>query len=392
MLSVLVFLPLVVAVLIILLARDSAVLSRNLALGGAGLTALVALFLVARFNVDGRGYQFSEHVPWLPQIGASYHIGMDGVSLLLVVLTVIVTLVALLMSRESVTERVPLYMALIMLLETGLLGVYLALDLVLFYLFWEAVLIPLYLLIGMWGGRRRTYAAFKYVLYTMVGSMLMLAGVVGLYVSSPAHTFDIPALTAAPTPPLLQMPLLIAFGLAFAIKASLWPFHSWVPDVYTEAATPTTIVLAGAVSKMGVYGFLRIALPMFPVATRTVAAVGATLAVIGILYGALLALAQWDAKRLVACSSISHMGFILLGVFALNMQGLLGATLQMVNHGVIIAALFAIVAAIDWRWGTVDLRQLGGWATGRWYSRRSSRWSLWRRWACQGSTRLPASS
>ncbi len=218
MLSVLVFLPLVVAVLIILLARDSAVLSRNLALGGAGLTALVALVLVARFNVDGRGYQFSEHVPWLPQIGASYHIGMDGVSLLLVVLTVIVTLVALLMSRESVTERVPLYMALIMLLETGLLGVYLALDLVLFYLFWEAVLIPLYLLIGMWGGRRRTYAAFKYVLYTMVGSMLMLAGVVGLYVYSPAHTFDIPALTAAPTPPLLQMPLLIAFGLASPSK------------------------------------------------------------------------------------------------------------------------------------------------------------------------------
>src|SRR5205807_1565114 len=226
-----------------------------------------------------------------PPIGASYHLGLDGLSLLLVALTVIVTPVAILMADESVAERVPLYMALVMLLETSLLGVFVALDLVLFYLFWEGVLIPAYLLIGVWGGERRIYAALKYVIYTMLGSLLMLAGVV---------------------------------------------------------------------SKMGVYGFLRIVLPMFPHAMRTLSVVAAILAVIGILYGALLALTQWDAKRLVACSSISHMCLILLGVFALNMQGVQGATLQMVNHGITTAALFAIVGAIAWRWGTSDLRRLGG--------------------------------
>src|SRR5919202_1252666 len=266
MLSVLVFLPLAFALIIMLIARHDAALSRYLALGGSVLTVLVALSLAARFNFDGHGFQFQETNPWLPPIGASYHLGLDGLSLLLVALTVIVTPVAILMADESVAERVPLYMALVMLLETSLLGVFVSLDLVLFYLFWEGVLIPAYLLIGVWGGERRIYAALKYVIYTMLGSLLMLAGVVGVYVYSTAHSFDIPALIAPPnqTSPSLQTPLLIAFGLAFAIKAALWPFHSWVPDVYTEAATPTTILLAGIVSKMGVYGFLRIVLPMFP--------------------------------------------------------------------------------------------------------------------------------
>ena len=360
MLSLLVFLPLFFAVVIMLIAGRDATVSRYLALAGSLLTALLTLYIVVRFNFDGSGYQFAERVMWLPQIGASYHIGLDGLSLLLVILTVIVTPVAILMSNESITERVPLYMALLLLLETSLLGVYVSLDLVLFYIFWEGVLIPAYLLIGVWGGPRRIYAALKYVLYTMVGSLLMLVGVVGVYVYSSAHTFDIPALIAAPASPALQGPLLIAFGLAFAIKSALWPLHSWVPDVYTETATPTTIMLSGVVSKMGVYGFLRIALPMFPAAMRSFAAVAATLAVIGILYGALLALAQWDAKRLVACSSISHMCFILLGIFALNRQGVQGATLQIFNHGITIAALFAIVAALSWRWGATDLRRLGG--------------------------------
>src|SRR5205085_1309321 len=269
---------------IVLIARNDAALSRYLALSGSVLTGLVALYLAVRFNFNGPGFQFEEKYQWLPPIGASYHLGLDGLSLLLVALTVIVTPVAILMADESVAERVPLYMALVMLLETSLLGVFVSLDLVLFYLFWEGVLIPAYLLIGVWGGERRIYAALKYVIYTMLGSLLMLAGVVGVYVYSTAHTFDIPALIAAP----------------------------------------------------------------------------AILAVIGILYGALLALTQWDAKRLVACSSISHMCLILLGVFALNMQGVQGATIQMVNHGITTAALFAIVGAIGWRWGTTDLRRLGG--------------------------------
>lgn len=362
MLSLLVFLPLIFAAAIVLVSGNDATVSRYLALIGSVLTAALAVYIVVRFNFNAAigQFQFEDQVTWLPQIGASYHVGLDGLSLLLVILTVVVTPVAILMSNDSVQERVPLYMALLLLLETSLLGVYTSLDLVLFYIFWEGVLIPAYLLIGVWGGERRIYAALKYVIYTMLGSLLMLVGVVGVYVYSRAHSFDIPALIAAPVSSTLQPWLLITFGLAFAIKSALWPFHSWVPDVYTESATPTTIMLAGVVSKMGVYGFLRLGLTLFPAASHTFQGVASALAVVGILYGALLALTQTDAKRLVACSSISHMNFIFLGIFALNMQGVQGATLQMLNHGVTTAALFAIVAAIAWRWGTTDLRLLGG--------------------------------
>jgi NADH-quinone oxidoreductase subunit M len=367
-LTLLTFLPLATAVVIVLLARNDAVVSRYIALGGSLLTLLLVLYLVVTSHLDfsgtnGTHFMYEEHVPWLPQIGSSYHLGMDGLSLLLVLLTTILVPVAILMSNESITERVPLYMGLVLLLETSLLGVFLSLDLILFYVFWEGVLIPAYLLIGVYGGERRVYAALKYVLYTMIGSLLMLVGVVGVYVFSPLRsTFDIVSLSQpqALASPALQVPLLIFFGLAFAIKSALFPFHSWAPDVYGESATPTTMLLAGVVSKMGVYGFLRIALPLFPAATRQFAGVAATLAVIGIIYGALLALAQLDAKRLVACSSISHMCFILLGVFALNEQGVQGATLQMFNHGITTAALFAIIGAIAWRWGTTDLRRLEG--------------------------------
>ncbi len=363
MLSLLIFLPLAAAVVIALISRNDALVSRNIALGGSLLTALLTIYIVlspSGFKFDQGGYQLSEVQPWLPALNSSYHLGMDGLSLLLVILTVVVTPVAILMSGESVTERVPLYMMLILLLETALLGVFLSLDLVLYYVFWEGVLIPAYLLIGIWGGQRRVYAALKYVLYTMVGSLLMLVGVVAAYVYSPAHSFDIVSLSASPAAPVLQTPILITFALAFGIKSALWPFHSWVPDVYNESATPTTIMLAGVVSKMGVYGFLRIALPMFPAASRQLAPLGATLAVIGIIYGALLALSQFDSKRLVACSSISHMGFILLGIFSLTSQGIQGASIQMVNHGVTTAALFAILGAIAWRWGTTDLRRIEG--------------------------------
>jgi len=360
MLTVLIFLPLIVAVVIALIARGDANVARYTALGGSLLTLLLALFVVVNFNGNGAGFQFVQQVPWLPRINASYHVGIDGLSLLLVLLTTIITPVAILVSNESVGEQVPLYMILVMVLETALLGVFLSLDLVLYYVFWEGVLIPAYLLIGVFGGERRVYAALKYVLYTMVGSLLMLVGVVGVYVYSSAHTFDIPLLAAHPPAAALQMGLLITFGLAFAIKSALWPFHSWVPDVYTESATSTTILLSGVVSKMGVYGFLRIALPLFPSASRQLSGLAATLAVIGIIYGALLALTQFDAKRLVACSSISHMDFILLGVFVLNTQGVQGATIQMLNHGITTAALFVIVGAIAWRWGTTDLRKLEG--------------------------------
>jgi len=367
-LSLLTFLPLVAAVVIVLTARNDGYVARYTALGGSLLTLALVIYLVVTSRLDfsgtsGSHFRYEERVPWLPQIGASYHLGLDGLSLLLVLLTTILVPVAILMSNETITERVPLYMCLVLLLETSLLGVFLSLDLILYYVFWEGVLIPAYLLIGVYGGERRVYAALKYVLYTMAGSLLMLVGVVGVYAFSPLRsTFDIVDLSqpGALASPALQVPLLIAFGLAFAIKSALFPFHSWVPDVYGESATPTTMLLAGVVSKMGVYGFLRIALPLFPDASRQLAGVAATLAVIGVIYGALLALAQFDAKRLVACSSISHMGFILLGVFALNEQGVQGATLQMFNHGITTAALFAIVGVIAWRWGTTDLRRLEG--------------------------------
>jgi len=366
LLSLLIFLPLVFGAIIVAVAssgRAEANTYRSIGLAGSVVTAAVVLFIVmTQYSWNQAGYQLVEQTSWLPALNSSYHLGLDGLSLLLVILTVLITPIAILVSSESITERTATYVGLVLLLETALLGVFLSLDLILYYVFWEGVLIPTYLLIGVWGGTRRVYAAIKYVLYTMVGSLLMLVGVVGVYVYSSAHTFDIPALSAASASVSvpIQTALLVTFALAFGIKSALWPFHSWAPDVYTESATPTTIMLSGVVSKMGVYGFLRIALPIFPMASHNLAPIGAAFAVVGILYGALLALTQTDAKRLVACSSISHMGFILLGVFALNAQGVQGATLQMLNHGVTTTALFVIVGAIAWRWGTTDLGKIAG--------------------------------
>ena len=258
------------------------------------------------------------------------------------------------------TERLQYYLTLLLFLEGALLGVFTALDLVLFYFFWEAVLIPAYFMIGTWGGDRRIYAAFKYVLYTMTGSLLMLVGILLLFAQSTPHSFDLTTLIAHPLAPDVQKPVFLAFALAFGIKAALFPFHSWVPDVYTESNAPTAIILSGVLSKMGIYGFLRIGLPLFPDAVRYFSPALMILSAIGIVYGALLCLYQRDGKRLVACSSIAHLGFIMLGIFSLSSQGVQGATLQAVNHGVTIAALFAILAVIAGRWGTTDLSKLSG--------------------------------
>jgi NADH-quinone oxidoreductase subunit M len=281
-------------------------------------------------------------------------------SVLFVLLTAIITPVAVLVTAYTQRERLQSYLALLIFLEFALIGVFLALDLVLFYFFWEAVLIPAYFMIGVYGGDRRVYAAFKYVLYTMVGSLLMLVGILALYAESGTGSFDLLTLIQHPLSPDAQRPVFLAFALAFGIKSAVFPFHSWVPDVYTESNMPTAVILSGVVSKMGIYGFLRFCLPLFPAASRYYGPTIMVLAVIGIIYGGLLALNQRDMRRLVACSSIAHLGFIALGIFSLTTQGVQGATLQALNHGVTIVALFAIVAVVIERWGTPDLERLGG--------------------------------
>jgi NADH-quinone oxidoreductase subunit M len=363
MLQTLLIAPFAAAVAVLLVGQTP-----RIAIWAAFCGSLVPLILAIAAYLQYRGEPLSSglydvSVPWISALGINFHIAMDGMSALFLLLTTIITPVAVLVAGFTIRERLQTYLGLLLFLEGALIGVFLSLDLVVFYFFWEAVLIPAYFLIGAWGGERRVYAAFKYVLYTMVGSLLMLVGILLLYAQSSPHSFDLLALAAHPLSPDVQRPVFLAFALAFGIKAALFPFHSWVPDVYTESASPTTIILSGVLSKMGVYGFLRFCLPLFPDASRYYAPLIMVLAVIGIIYGALLALAQRDGKRLVACSSVSHLGFIILGIFSLTTQGVQGATLQALNHGIIIAALFAIIAVLVARWGSSDIEQLQGIAT-----------------------------
>jgi NADH-quinone oxidoreductase subunit M len=343
------------------------VTSRIAVASALGFT-IVELALVIAAYLEYRGEALSQRAydlsaPWIPALHVNFHFGYDGMSLLFILLTTILTPVAVLVASFTVRDRLNVYLSLLLFMEGSLIGVFTSLDLVLFYFFWEAVLIPAYFLIGLWGGERRIYAAFKYVIYTMTGSLLMLVGILLLFAQSSPHSFDFLVLSGHPLSGDIQKPVFLAFALAFGIKAAVFPFHSWVPDVYTESAPPTTIILSGVLSKMGIYGFLRFCLPLFPDASRYFAPAIMVLAVIGIVYGAFLALDQSDIKRLVACSSVAHLGFITLGIFTLTTQGIQGSTLQAVNHGITIAALFTLVAIIAARWGTTDLSKLGGLAT-----------------------------
>jgi len=300
-------------------------------------------------------------LPWFNLAGApvAFHLGVDGLSILLLLLTTFLTPIAILSTWTAITERVKGFMLFFLLLETGMVGVFLALDLVLFYVFWEFTLLPMIFLIGLWGGERRIYAAIKFFLYTLAGSLLMLAGI--LYLGINGKTFSVLALTAkGGIPAGAQLWLFLAFGLAFAIKVPMWPLHSWLPDAHVEAPTAGSVILAGVLLKMGAYGFLRFNLPLFPQATKQMAPWMAGLAVIGILYGALVAYRQRDVKKLVAYSSVSHLGFVVLGLFALNPQGIAGAILQMVNHGLSTGALFLIVGMLYERRHTRDLEAFGG--------------------------------
>jgi NADH-quinone oxidoreductase subunit M len=327
----------------------------------AAIALFVAGFVAVNFSPDFHGYQFTERVEWIPQLSIFYRLGIDGISLWLVVLNAFLTLIAIL--ATPVTRRTGGFVGLMLAMSAGLAGVFMATDLVLFYVFWEAMLIPAYFLLWQYGeGSRPGWAALKFVLYTLVGSLLMLVGVIGEYVATGHQTFDLAQLAKLAPGPSTQFALFFVFALAFAIKTPLFPFHSWLPDAYAAAPTPMLITFAGVMGKAGAYGFLRIAVPLFPQPVdwwdwRWVIPV---LAVAAIIWGALMALVQNDMKLLVSYSSISHMGFIVLGIFAFNIQGQQGAVVQMVNHGIIIAALFLIVGWIGDRVGTRERSAMAG--------------------------------
>ncbi len=359
MLSILTFLPVVGAIIVLLAPSDR--LKKGLAFGAAIATFVVSLLLLPGWQ-EIPDMQFVERYAWMPDLNIYYHLGVDGISLWLVVLTTLLMPIAVAFSNQHIKENIGSYLALMLLMETAVLGVFLALDLVLFYVFWEFSLIPMALLIGKWGSQDRIYAAIKFFLYTLAGSALMLVAILALYFH--AGTFDLLELRSADLPPGLQQLAFLAFALAFAIKVPLFPFHTWLPDAHVQAPTAVSVLLAGVLLKLGTYGFLRFALPLFPVAVSNYSSLISVLAIIGILYGALVALAQRDLKSLVAYSSVAHMGFVVLGIFALNEQGISGAVLQMVNHGLSTGALFLMVGMLYERRHTRLLSDYGGlWAS-----------------------------
>jgi NADH-quinone oxidoreductase subunit M len=369
LLSTIVFLPLVGAVLVLLAGgrgdrpeREGIVRVAALAVSLVAFAA--TLFLWWRFNAADPDFQFVENRTWLPQFGISYHLGVDGISLFLVVLTGFLTPLALLTSWQSVHKSVKLFSFFLLALESAMLGVFVAIDLFLFYIFWDAVLIPMYFLIGIWGYERRIYAAVKFILYTMAGSILMLVAIIGLsYVHQTAtgtQTFNLVELYGTTLSWPMEKWFFIAFALAFLIKVPLFPFHTWLPDAHVEAPTAGSVILAGVMLKMGTYGLLRFAFPLFPNAASHYAPYIAALAVIGIIYGALVAMVQPDMKKLVAYSSVSHLGFVVLGLCTVTIYGVQGAVYQMLNHGVSTGGLFIIVGMLSDRRHTRLISEYGG--------------------------------
>ena len=366
LLSALVALPAVGAILL-LAFRDDEQQARTVRVAALGISLLVfagTVLLWARFDASSAEFQFVERYAWLPQLGVSYAVGVDGISLFLLVLTGFLTPLALLCSWESVHKRARAFAMCLLLLESAMLGVFVSLDLVLFYVFWDAMLIPMYFLIGIWGYDRRVYAAVKFILYTMAGSVFMLLAIIGLgglhQSMEGVYSFDLLKLYALTIPPQLQFWFFLAFALAFAIKVPLFPFHTWLPDAHVEAPTAGSVILAGVLLKMGTYGLVRFAFPLFPQAAAFFAPYLATLAVIGIVYGALVAMVQPDMKKLVAYSSVSHLGFVVLGITAMNAQGVQGAVYQMLAHGVSTGGLFLIVGMLSDRRHTRLISEFGG--------------------------------
>ena len=360
-LTILTFLPITGVLFLLIIRGDEEMIirgSRNVALWVSGFTFVMSLVVFAGFDPSVTGYQLEDRGEWLIRDGIGYHMGIDGISMPFVLLTTLLSPLAILASWESIKYRAREYMAGFLLLETLMIGTFCALDLVIFYLFFEAVLIPMFLIIGIWGGARRVYASFKFFLYTLAGSVLMLVAI--LYMAEAAGTTDIPSLQVFAFAPEVQFWLFLAFFASFAVKVPMWPVHTWLPDAHVEAPTAGSMILAGILLKMGGYGFLRFSLPMFPDASVTFAPLIFALSVVAVIYASLVALAQSDMKKMIAYSSVAHMGFVTIGIFTLTEQGIAGAMFQMISHGLVSAALFFAVGVVYDRLHTREIDAYGG--------------------------------
>ena len=358
LLSALVFLPLAGVALLPLFRGGRA--AKGWALAVTLANALLSLKLFTGFDASTAQYQFAENLAWIPSLNIRYTLGVDGISLLLVLLTTFLMPLCVLCSWNAITARVTEFLVCILVMETSMLGVFMALDFVLFYIFWEAMLIPMFLLIGIWGGPRKIYASVKFFLYTLAGSVLLPVAIIYLYLHSNPHTFFIPALMGQPYTAAAQGWLFLAFFVAFAVKVPMFPFHTWLPAAHVEAPTAGSVLLASVLLKMGAYGFLRFCLPITPLGVVAYTPFVLALSVAAIIYGGLTALAQSDMKRLVAYSSVAHMGFVTLGIFVLNTRGVEGALLQMINHGISTGALFLCVGIIYERTHSRELADATG--------------------------------
>jgi NADH-quinone oxidoreductase subunit M len=361
LLSLVTFLPLAGAFIILTVRGEEEVVARNArwtALWTSLIVLALSLILWARFDPSTAEFQFVERVDWLGEFGVSYHMGVDGISVLFVLLSTLLTPLCILASWESVQSRVREYMVAFLVLESMMVGMFAALDFIVFYVFFEAVLIPMFLIIGVWGGQRRVYAAFKFFLYTLAGSVLMLLAILAVWFH--AGTTDIPTLMTTEFPRQMQFWLFLAFMASFAVKVPMWPVHTWLPDAHVEAPTAGSVILAGVLLKMGAYGYLRFSLPMLPQASADFAPLIFALSVIAVVYTSLVALAQEDMKKLIAYSSVAHMGIVTLGIFTFTQQGLSGALFTMLSHGVVSGALFLCVGVLYDRVHSRDIARYGG--------------------------------
>ena len=361
LLSLITFLPLVGALFILTIRGDEEIVvrnTRNVALWTSVITFLLSLILWFQFDRSTAAFQFEERVDWMPGYSIAYHMGVDGISMLFILLTTLLTPICVLASWESITVRVKEYMIAFLVMETMMVGMFCALDLIVFYIFFEGVLIPMFLIIGVWGGPRRVYSSFKFFLYTLLGSVLMLLAILAMFFKT--GTTDIPTVMKYSFPAGMQTWLWLAFFASFAVKVPMWPVHTWLPDAHVEAPTAGSVILAGVLLKFGGYGFLRFSLPMFPEATVEFAPLIFTLSVVAVIYTSLVALAQEDMKKLIAYSSVAHMGFVTVGIFTLNSQGIEGGIFQMLSHGIVSAALFLIVGVVYDRMHSRDIETYGG--------------------------------
>ncbi|MBI2219594.1 MAG: NADH-quinone oxidoreductase subunit M [Acidobacteria bacterium] len=364
LLSIILFTPLVGAILLLFVNKTQENAIRWIANIFALAGFLVSVPLWFSYEPERAGWQLVERANWIPSIGATYFLGVDGFSVLMVLLTTLMGFIAILSSWTAITERVKEYYVFLLVLQTGMLGAFVSLDFLLFFLFWEVMLVPMYFLIGIWGGGRRLYSAIKFFLYTLVGSVVMLLGILALYFYyhsvTGVYSFDITEFHRLDLPTNLQKWIFLAFFLGFAIKVPMFPFHTWLPDAHTDAPTAGSVILAAVLLKMGTYGFIRFSLPILPDASRAFVPMMVGLSLVGIVYGALVALAQTDWKRLVAYSSVSHMGMVMLGMFALTPVGLAGSIIQQLNHGISTGALFLIVGIVYERRHTREISEYGG--------------------------------